>query len=73
MVKTLKEIRQLSIEERILMVEAIWDSIAEDTTPKGLEVPDEERVEILKRYEEYKAGNQRTYTWEEVKMYAKEP
>jgi putative addiction module component (TIGR02574 family) len=69
----LKEIRKLSVEERILMVEAIWDSIAEDTTSEDLQIPEEEKKEILKRFDEFKSGNQKTYTWEEVKLYAKEP
>ncbi len=70
---TIKEIRQLSIEQRLLMVEAIWDSIAEDTTSKDLRIPEEERDEILKRYDNFKKGNQQTYSWNEVLTYAKEP
>jgi len=69
----LKEIRQLSVEERILMVEAIWDSIAEDTTSEGMQIPEEEKEMILKRFAEFKNGNQKTYSWDEVKMYAREP
>jgi putative addiction module component (TIGR02574 family) len=69
----LREIKKLSVEERILIVEEIWDSIAEDTTPKQLQIPEEEKKEILKRYEDYKSGKVKTYSWEEVKMYAKEP
>ena len=69
----LKEIRKLSVEERILMVEAIWDSIAEDTTPEELQIPEEEKKEIIRRFEDFKSGKQKTYSWDEVKMYAKEP
>jgi putative addiction module component (TIGR02574 family) len=69
----IKEIRKLSVDERIEMVEAIWDSIAEDATPSELKISTEEQKEILRRYEEFKKGNQSTYSWEEVVMYAKEP
>lgn len=55
------------------MVEAIWDSIAEDTTSEDLRISEEERNEILKRYEVFKKGDQQTYTWNEVLTYAKEP
>ena len=68
----IKDIKKLSVEERILMVEEIWDSIAEDTTSKELQIPEDEKQEILKRFEEFKSGKQKTYSWEEVKMYAKE-
>lgn len=70
---TIKEIRQMSIEQRLLMVEAIWDSIAEDTTSEDLRIADEERNEILKRYEVFKKGDQQTYSWNEALTYAKEP
>ena len=69
----IKEIRKLSVEERILMVEEIWDSIAEGTSSEELLIPEEEKKEILKRLEDYKSGKQKTYSWDEVKMYAKEP
>ena len=69
----IKEIRKLSIEERVLIVESIWDSIAEDSNPEGLPVPEEERQEILKRFSEFKNGNGKIYSWEEVKSYALEP
>ena len=40
----IKEIKKLSVEERILMVEEIWDSIAEDTTSEELKISDEEKI-----------------------------
>ena len=69
----IKEIKKLSVEERILMVEEIWDSIAEDTTSEKLLISEAEKKKILDRFEDYKSGNQKTYSWDEVKMYAKEP
>ena len=69
----LKEIRKLSVEERLSLVESIWDSIADDTNPDGIAIPEAEKAEILKRFNEFKAGNQKTYSWDEVKSYALEP
>ncbi|MBS1486583.1 MAG: addiction module protein [Bacteroidetes bacterium] len=70
----IEEIKKLSVEERILMVEEIWDSIAEDTIYKSTNpIQEEEKMEMLRRLQEFKSGNKKTYTWEEVKMYAKEP
>jgi putative addiction module component (TIGR02574 family) len=59
------EILKLSIPERILLVEAIWDSIAEDH--QSFDIP-EYHKEILK--EELIAYNKNPHdvlTWEEVK------
>jgi putative addiction module component (TIGR02574 family) len=69
----INEIRKLSVEERLEMVEAIWDSIAEDTTSEALRIPEAEKQMILERFEEFKSGNQKTYSWNEVITYAKEP
>ena len=62
----LSEIRVLSVEERIIMVEAIWDSIAEDTLHDDF-LTDEQKRELDRRIEEHESGNGVTYTWEEVK------
>lgn len=67
-----KEILDLSVAERILLVETIWDSITHDSSD-FLKIPDSHKEEILRRYDDYIAGNQKTYTWEEVKAYAQEP
>ena len=69
----IKEIRKLSVEERIVLVESIWDSIAEDTNPEGLAIPEAEKQEILKRFNNFISGNRKTYSWDEVKTYALEP
>ena len=64
--KQLEEILKLSVEERILMVEAIWDSIADDTinkdniSPEHLKLVEESRVE-------YEADPSKALTWEEAR------
>jgi len=68
---SMKEIRQLSVEERILMVEAIWDSIEEDTSGTS-SLTEEQKKELEARLDEYQSGKSKTYTWEEVKSFAKE-
>jgi putative addiction module component (TIGR02574 family) len=68
----IKEILELSVPEKIILVETIWDSIAQNPT-SPLKIPESHKEEILRRYEDYKAGNQKTYTWDEVKAYALEP
>ncbi len=62
----IKEIRKLSVEERILMVEAIWDSIAEDTSDDDF-LTEEQKKELERRIELHESGKGKTYTWEEVK------
>jgi putative addiction module component (TIGR02574 family) len=61
----LKQIKELSVEERILIVEAIWDSIAEETTENFL--TQEQKEELDRRIGLHESGKGKTYTWEEVK------
>jgi len=61
--KQLEEILKLSVEERILMVEAIWDSIPEDTSTKI----SQEQLDILnERDAKYEANPKRTLSLEEA-------
>ena len=46
---TLDEVLQLPVPERIRIVEAIWDSIA--NTPEALELTDEQKAELDRRLE----------------------
>ena len=58
-------IRQLSVDERLALVEAIWDSLAEDAD--ALPIADAQRVELERRLAEYQANPERTRPWEEVR------
>lgn len=69
----IKEIRKLSVEERIELVESIWDSIAEDTNPEDFAISEVEKDEIIKRYKDFKKGGQKTYSWEQVKQFLAVP
>jgi putative addiction module component (TIGR02574 family) len=62
---TLNEIKSLSIEERIRLVQAIWDSIAaEQTYPK---LTAAQKQELDRRINDYEANPDNVMTWEEIK------
>ena len=62
---TIEEIRQLSIAERIQLVEDIWDSIA--AAPEPLEITPAQRAELDQRLEDYQQDSTAGATWDEVK------
>lgn len=59
----LKEILKLSVAERILAIEKIWDSI----NSNDLIIPRSHQEEINKRLARYKSGITKFHTWEEIK------
>lgn len=61
----LTEILRLSIAERILLVEAIWDSIAAENNQ--YKITDQELTILQERYEEYKTNPSNSLSWDEVK------
>ncbi|MEM7715893.1 MAG: addiction module protein [Cyanobacteria bacterium P01_A01_bin.68] len=62
---TLNEIVTLKVEDRIRLVQAIWDSIAaEEAYPK---LTEEEKQEIDNRIAESDANPDNVMTWEEIK------
>ncbi len=64
---TLNEIVNLKIEDRIRLVQAIWDSIeAEQAYP---EFTDEEKQELDDRIAESDANPDNVMTWEEVRNF----
>ena len=62
---SLKDILQLSIPERILMVETIWNSI-EREAQAGIPLTEVQQEELIIRMERYERGESRTYSWEEL-------
>jgi len=56
---------QLSVAERILLVEQIWDTIAAE--PEKLEVPQSHKEELDRRLAQCQADPEAGSTWEEVK------
>ena len=60
-----EEAKKLSIPERLALVEEIWDSIAEDN--EYFELTEEQRQELDRRLEAFRANPSRGRTWEEIK------
>ena len=55
-------IRDLSVEERIVLVQDIWDTIAEDQG--SLELTDAEKEELDRRMETYDLALEEGVSWE---------
>lgn len=64
MTKQLNEILKLSVPERILIVEAIWDSITSEK--ESYKLTEEHKKILNERLEEYKKTKTGS-TWQEVK------
>ena len=62
---TLKEITALSIEDRIHLVQAIWDSVAAEQTYPDL--TEAQQQEIDRRIADHEANPDNVLTWEEIK------
>ncbi|MBU2760875.1 addiction module protein [Acidithiobacillus sp. RW2] len=56
-IKMNSELRELPVEERIKLVEELWDSIASDQ--KTLPLTEEQKAELDRRLEAYKADGNR--------------
>ena len=59
----IKEIKKLSVAERISMIEEIWESIDKGS----LSVSDSQKREVRERVERYKNGKTNFFTWDEIK------
>lgn len=61
----LSEILQLSVAERIQLVEDIWDSIA--TVPDSVSLTDEQKAELDRRIKAYEANPNEGISWNDLK------
>jgi putative addiction module component (TIGR02574 family) len=68
MTDSLKSILKLSVEEKVNAIEAIWNSIEEDSLP----VTDDELSIARERYEEYLKNPNDVIPWEEARKKLKE-
>lgn len=59
------EIAEMPIDERIQLVEDIWDSIAE--SPEAVSVPEWHKEELEKRLDAYHATPTEQTPWSEVR------
>lgn len=64
-------IDRLSVAERILLVEEIWDSIAAEA--QEVEVPQAHKDELDRRLEAYRQDPKAGSSWDEVKQRLADP
>ena len=62
---SIADILELPVQERIRLVELIWDSVA--AVPDAVEVSSELRAELESRLREFEANPEEGYSWEQVK------
>ena len=60
-------LRRLSVDERLRLVEDLWDSIAEDAPDEALPVTPELAAELDRRLAEHEANPGDVVSWEEVR------
>jgi putative addiction module component (TIGR02574 family) len=62
----LDEARRLSVDERIELVTAIWDMVAEDADSSSLPVSDSHRLELDLRLNDRETNPEAESPWSEV-------
>jgi putative addiction module component (TIGR02574 family) len=62
---SVSDILELSVQERIRLVELIWDSIA--AVPESVVVSPELKAELELRLKDFEANPEAGYSWEQVK------
>ncbi|CAN5385672.1 addiction module protein [soil metagenome] len=65
MTTQLSEILQLSVAERIQLVEDIWDSIS--VVPDAVSLNEEQQAELERRLEAYQANPSEGISWNDLK------
>ena len=59
-----QEIDKLKLAEKLLLIEDVWDSIAQGNAE--LPMPEWQKQELDRRYGEYKTGDQNLHDWQSV-------
>ncbi len=59
-----EEISRLELSEKLRLVEDIWDAIAAENSE--IPLPEWQKQELKKRYEEYKEGKLELHDWKSV-------
>ncbi len=67
---SIADILELPIQERIQLVELIWDSVA--AVPEAVEVSAELKVELEMRLQEFEKNPESGFTWDQVKSRLKD-
>ena len=61
----LTQVAELSLEERIILVQEIWDRIAEDR--QSLPLTEAQHAVLNQRLEAHKSNPEQVVAWEEIK------
>ncbi len=61
--QTLSELTALPVQDRLRVVQSLWDSIPDDAP---IEISPDQRAELLRRIEAYKQSPEQLLTWDEV-------
>jgi len=64
--KTLEELRRLPVDQRIQLVEDLWDTIADDTLGESIAVSPELAAELERRLQEYRSDPESARPVEDV-------
>lgn len=62
---SISDILQLPVQERIRLVELIWDSVA--AVPEAVEISPELKAELEARLAEFEENPDAGFSWEQVK------
>ena len=63
---SIADILQLPLQERIRLVELIWDSVA--AVPEAVEISPALKAELEARLKEFEANPEAGYSWDQVKL-----
>jgi putative addiction module component (TIGR02574 family) len=66
---SIADILELPVQERICLVELIWDSVA--AVPEAVEVSPALKAELEVRLAEFEANPEAGYSWDQVKSHLK--
>ena len=67
---SIADILELPVQERIRLVELIWDSVA--AVPEAVKIPPALKAELEVRLAEFEANPESGYSWDQVKSRLKE-
>jgi putative addiction module component (TIGR02574 family) len=62
--KIKQEIDNLNLAEKLLLIEDVWDSIAQSNS--DIPMPEWQKRELDRRYKEYQAGTKNLSDWQSV-------